>query len=77
MKNLSTLKAAISIFCRIFVGPYYVGRVTQNQLKYNEKLVGLKTTISVFLSDYHWLYYVGRRTHSQLNCNKKPKPTKM
>ena len=71
------LKMAISIFCRIFVGPYYIGRGTQNQLKYNEKLVCLKTAISVFRQIIIGPYYVGRRTQNQLNWNKKPKPTKM
>ena len=51
---------AISIFCRIFAGPYYVGRGTQNQLKYNEKLVCLKTAFSVFCQIIIGLYYVGR-----------------
>ena len=53
---------AILSFCRIFVVPYYVGRGTQNKLKYNEKLVCLKTAISVFRQIIIGLYYVGRRT---------------
>ena len=54
MKNLCILKMAISIFRRIIVGIYYVGRGTQSQLQCNEKLVCFENDNFNFSMDYYW-----------------------
>ena len=54
MKNVCVLKTTISVFRWIIIGPYYVGRETQCQLKCNEKLVYFENDNFNFSSDYCW-----------------------
>ena len=71
MKNLCILKITISIFRRIIVGKYYVGRGTQSQLKFNETLVRFENVRSIFRRIIVGLYYVGRGTEIQPKYNEK------